>query len=113
MPARLYELLRTTRLCLFDGGRSGPHCEICRHDSARVRAALCVSHQKFAAAACATPAAMSLFARWRMFHSCGEAGAVQAVPVLAGAGGWKVCQARVEKDGGVVSRDRPGRIGAD
>src|ERR1700733_6714388 len=108
MPAGLHQLLRATRLRLFDGGRSGPHREIFGDDGARFRAAVCLSHQAFAAAARSPASAVPFFEGWGMFYSRGEAGTVPVVSFLAGDGGCKGCQTGVEEDGRMVSRDREG-----
>src|SRR5579862_1871668 len=53
---------------------------------------------------------MPFLAGRRLFDSSGETGAVQNLPVLAGAGGR---QTRVAQDSGLVSGNRKGRISAD
>src|ERR1700722_5028213 len=87
MPARLHQLLRAARLRLPDRKRSGSHCGLCGDDGAGVRKALCLSDQESASAARPALAAVPLLAGWRVLDSCGEAGAVPPVSVLAGVGG--------------------------
>src|ERR1700733_15343161 len=87
MPARLYQLLRAARLRLPDRKRSGSHRRLCGDDGAGVREALCLSDQESAPAARSALAAAPLLAGWRVLDSCGQAGTVPTLSVLAGAGG--------------------------